>query len=639
MILAVLSAVAFAADVSVCSAGCDWDDLAGAVAAAADGDVLVIGDGLWRGQLVIERSLTLQAAPGARPVITDDFLQPLASAEALVVVRAPESSATPPLVRFEYLTIASSTRVALAVAGADVSLYAVAVSSTQSGVDGGTIAVHGGALHIDGGVFSGGSAVRGGLVFAGPGSAVTVAATGSAIPQFLNGTASEAGGAIFVEGEPAGLGASTLSIDGAFFGGNWSTGDGGAIAVRMVGNASIRADFRGNEAASGGAVSAFDSIVDLHSSHMSGNVALGPGGAVYTEYGELQVVDTAFALNDAAVGGAVASEWAVVGLVQRSTFCGNRARYTSGALHMTGVSTELAQLTVRSSAFYDNYAATQPAAIDLGRGEVRLHQNTLAANRSGSWRGSTVQVAAAVSDVRNNLFVGADGAVLELRRGEATLAYNGWWGNRDQLVYEEGTLVHWGTRGTDDQIGVDTGVEGDPLFQSLHIDGRCEGTSLKISPLGSAYRAGDPALADYGEQAPDLGAYGVDWPVTDNDSDECDSRYDCDDGDALSDCAIDVGACATRWRVDLDGDGFFMDEVSADLRDCVDEDASIHPGAYEVMGDRVDSNCDGLDAPPDQLIPYRACSSAPVGGASSPAIAALCALSLRRRRRSRSLCL
>ena len=53
-----------------------------------------------------------------------------------------------------------------------------------------------------------------------------------------------------------------------------------------------------------------------------------------------------------------------------------------------------------------------------------------------------------------------------------------------------------------------------------------------------------------------------------------------------------IAGCADR---DEDGDGFSACGQPPFLADCDDNDASIHPGAYEVSGDGVDSDCDGLD--------------------------------------------
>lgn len=43
--------------------------------------------------------------------------------------------------------------------------------------------------------------------------------------------------------------------------------------------------------------------------------------------------------------------------------------------------------------------------------------------------------------------------------------------------------------------------------------------------------------------------------------------------------------------VDRDDDGHCDDD------ECDDGDASVHPGAPEIAGDRVDQNCDGFDGP------------------------------------------
>ncbi len=55
-------------------------------------------------------------------------------------------------------------------------------------------------------------------------------------------------------------------------------------------------------------------------------------------------------------------------------------------------------------------------------------------------------------------------------------------------------------------------------------------------------------------------------------------------------------ACVTSQALygveltDDDQDGFF-----ADLDDCDDTDASIHPDADDELGDGIDQNCDGVD--------------------------------------------
>ena len=77
---------------------------------------------------------------------------------------------------------------------------------------------------------------------------------------------------------------------------------------------------------------------------------------------------------------------------------------------------------------------------------------------------------------------------------------------------------------------------------------------------------------------------------------------DCNDSDA----AINPD---TVWYVDADSDGYGDDFTSITAcvqpngyvtvgNDCDDSDAAINPGAVDVVGDGIDSDCDGADAQP-----------------------------------------
>ena len=106
--------------------------------------------------------------------------------------------------------------------------------------------------------------------------------------------------------------------------------------------------------------------------------------------------------------------------------------------------------------------------------------------------------------------------------------------------------------------------------------------------------------------------------VVDADGDGFSEDEDCDDSDAAinpdtvevcdgadNDCdgSIDEGVRLTFYR-DADGDGFGdperesescapTDGTVEDDTDCDDDDATVYPGAEEVLGDGIDNDCDG----------------------------------------------
>ena len=71
----------------------------------------------------------------------------------------------------------------------------------------------------------------------------------------------------------------------------------------------------------------------------------------------------------------------------------------------------------------------------------------------------------------------------------------------------------------------------------------------------------------------------------------CKADADCDDSNACSDDVCgSAGACSYAAH-DADGDGHGIPSCGGD--DCDDTNAAVHPGATEVCGDALDSDCDG----------------------------------------------
>jgi hypothetical protein len=91
-------------------------------------------------------------------------------------------------------------------------------------------------------------------------------------------------------------------------------------------------------------------------------------------------------------------------------------------------------------------------------------------------------------------------------------------------------------------------------------------------------------------------------PCTDADADGyCAEVDDCDDGDAsIHPGAVDTfgdGIDQDCNGIDFPGTDADADGYLAEVDDCDDSDVYVHPGATEVPGDGIDQDCDGIDPP------------------------------------------
>ena len=154
------------------------------------------------------------------------------------------------------------------------------------------------------------------------------------------------------------------------------------------------------------------------------------------------------------------------------------------------------------------------------------------------------------------------------------------------------------------------------------IDDNCDGTVDEATALDVLTWYADTDGDSYGDSASTTEA--CDQPSgylsDDTDCDDtsasvnpgadeyCNSIDDNCDGTVDEDSAVD----ALTWYADTDGDAYGDALVTyaacaqpsgyeSDNTDCDDTDATIYPGASETAYDGVDNDCDGLDAPDDDL--------------------------------------
>lgn len=260
----------------------------------------------------------------------------------------------------------------------------------------------GGAIYADGDVTVSGShfdaneAEAGGAIYA-TGS-VSITSSGFGVDGEFSDAPNEASGngaVAYVEGP-------TLTVADSIFGGNIAQDNGG---VFYVGETTVRisgSTFTGNYAddESGGVIHAEQAgelITVTNSTFIGNNAYSGDGGALSSNNGHVNVVNSIFTNNDAEYGAIAVDGGSVT--VNRVTMSQSDAAEEGGAI-WSGIN-----LTVVNSRFIDSYADGDGGAIYVDQGIVTITGSLFEGNDTGSEGGAIYLNECSVSRILRNTFL------------------------------------------------------------------------------------------------------------------------------------------------------------------------------------------------------------------------------------------
>ncbi len=496
-------AIAQAATVDVCAAGCDYTNIADALDNPSAGRIEVGAGTYGVDDLTITRSVTISGDGSATTTLRadgDDIFDIAADVSTLVI-----SGFTWDLavngggLEFDGETDATVTDIV--VSGHDTNelggvvdvgasnLIADAwdvsgVSSSQNGavfsVDGGSLTVRnssfsgittdfdGAVIHATGGseVFIEGVAASDSSARYG-GFAVVLGGSIEVADTTLTATGADLdGGAIYL-GDAADLSASALVFDaietgaaGALFQEDGTTAElslsewssctatsGGAVEVGNASFTCAACTFLENEAsAGGGAISATDATVTLSDCTLSDNISVADGGAAWTSGGSVELVSSTVDGNAASGGGGGLFTRATDLSIEGSFFSNNSALLSGG-----GIDQENGTLSVTDARFENNTSGATGGGIR----SIRSDGTTVL---------RTFFCANAALDAGGAGFALADGAVDHLWANNVFLANTATGTGGDfRFNSSSGTVVH------NDFLGGSAVVEGGGSWASAAI--------------------------------------------------------------------------------------------------------------------------------------------------------------------------
>jgi len=296
------------------------------------------------------------------------------------------------------------------------------------------------------------------------------------------------------------------------------------------------------------------------------------GGALHVEPGANVVCEGCqFTQNVGDQGGAVYVQGRLE-LID-SVLCDNHATSSHGGAVSTASD---GQLIVRRTAFVRNESASKGGGLYVsGDGPHVVHNSVFLANEAPD--GAGIHVGNAL-DLRSTILMGQIGSIAndnddESNTGSSNLYWDNALGNAQEHFASD--------------------IFADPGFRDVGT-----GCTFDLVTSGAGNGMGDPGLG-----APfDIGIYGGDPTLTDDDNDGHPSTLDCNDADdrafhgAPERCNGEDDDCDTvvpSDEIDTDGDLFATCDG-----DCSPDDSGVYPGAPidDIdVGDLQDVDCDGFD--------------------------------------------
>ena len=560
LLVAVALTVPMAASATTLQVGPDkpYVTIQSAIDAAVDGDVIEIDPGTYSEQLAVgSRSIDLVGLGGSADTIVETTGYEVVKANAAghtlnlqgLTLRADDDNSRT-LYAYNGVTVYALDVVLehgeslgpVRIADADVTFEQCVFQDNAGRGTGGHIYVDGGALTLIDSDLHAGVADDGGAIYA---LDAVVTISGS---SFDGNTATVgSGGVLFASG-------GSVAIDGGSFDNNTAVDRGGAVFVEDADLTIVDTAFALNMASDGGAVAVDQAsggtALGVSGATFSGNDATNYGGALYAvDAGDVGLVAASFTDNYAAVRGAgVYVDGATSFDVHRSQVCANVTDGPGGGVMVTYASGAL--VGISNSLFVDNISLTRGGALRLyDTSTATVVNNHFVGNSAGN-EGGALSSQFVELDFRNNLvaFTSAGDGVHAADYGASDLTYNDWYSNVASDVGSGPSLDG-------------TNLFEDPLLSSYVAGSSCVDAALWPVSGSPLVDAGDPGLLDVDGTISDIGAYGGPDPYGDG---------------------------------DVDQDGYTY------VTDCDDLDPDVNPGAAEVCGGG-DEDCDGLvdDADPD----------------------------------------